>query len=145
VQVRGVFSVKPVVPDFNRLNPLSKIKSILSLRSIVEFFKNIIKLIVIFGVCVTVIRSNLDSIMNFHRIHPIGVLVVVAHLTMLLSIGVSCLLLPLSVADYLYQKYEYIKNLRMSKDEVKRDYKQQEGDPEIKAARRHVHSEIIHR
>ncbi|TDA48273.1 EscU/YscU/HrcU family type III secretion system export apparatus switch protein [Burkholderia pyrrocinia] len=144
LQVRGMASAKPVTPDFNKLNPINQLKAMFSLKSLVELLKNLFKVTVIGAAFLLVTRAHLSDLMNLHRTSPLGAMTVTAHLLLLISGVTVAIFLVMSGADFLYQKFEHVKSLKMSKDEVRRDYKQQEGDPEIRGERRRIHAEIMH-
>jgi type III secretion protein U len=141
-QVKGMLSAKPVTPDFNKLNPVKQLKSIFSLKTIIELIKNLLKVIVIAATTVTIIRFNFADALQLFSVAPLDALIVAAHMLCWLGVCAQGFLLVMAMVDIYYQKYEYIKGLKMTKDEVRRDYKQQEGDPHIKGARRQLHAEL---
>ncbi|HDR9511859.1 type III secretion protein [Burkholderia cepacia] len=142
LQTRGLVSMTPVTPNFSKLNPLSQIKNIFSMRTLVELAKNLVKVTAISTCTLVVIRLGLPDLFGLARINIPGILVITTGMIFKIVFTSASVMLVLAVIDVLYQKYEYMKNLKMSKDEVKRDYKQQEGDPHVKGERRRLHSEL---
>lgn len=142
LQVRGMFSLKPITPDFNKMNPVKQLKSIFSLKTIVELIKNLLKVIVIVAITLTIIRFYFADALQLYLNQPKDALIVAANMLCWLGVFSLGTLLMMAFVDIHYQKYEYIKGLKMSKDEVRRDYKQQEGDPHIKGARRQLQAEM---
>jgi type III secretion protein U len=142
LQVKGLFSAKPVTPDFNKMNPVKQLKSIFSLKTIVELIKNLLKVTVIVFTTITIIRLYFADALQLFLGPPLDTLIVVAHMLCWLGVCSQGALLMMAMVDIHYQKYEYIKGLKMTKDEVRRDYKQQEGDPHIKGARRQLQAEM---
>lgn len=142
LQVKGLFSAKPVTPDFTKLNPVNQLKSIFSLKTIVELIKNLCKVSVVIGITIVVIRFYFADVLQLFRGRVLDGLIVAAHMLCWLGVFSQGTLLIFSIADIFYQKYEYIKGLKMTKDEVRRDHKQQEGDPHIKGARRQLQHEL---
>lgn len=143
IQTKGLISIKPIVPAFDKLNPASQIKSMFSMRTIVELFKGIAKVIVISAVALLLLRHTARDIAGTVGLPLLGTLAIMGFLLLLLSIGAQLFTLALAVLDVLYQKYEHRKSLRMSKDEVQREFKEQEGDPMIKGERRRLHHEAL--
>ncbi|KVD76193.1 type III secretion protein [Burkholderia ubonensis] len=141
-QARGLLSMRPVTPNFGKLNPVSQLKNICSLRTLVELAKNLVKVTVI-GVCTfVVIQGGLPDLVGLSRVDAPAILKVTTDMLFKIALSSAGVLVLLAVIDVGYQRYEYIKNLKMTKDEVKRDYKQQEGDPLIKGERRRLHAEL---
>ncbi|KVV39186.1 type III secretion protein [Burkholderia territorii] len=145
IQTRGLLSAKPVVPNFGKLNPASQIKSMFSLRTLVELAKNLVKVVAIGTCTLIVIRFGLPDLVGLARVDTSAVRMVTTGLLFRIGATSTGVLVVLAVIDVGYQKYEYIKGLKMSKDEVKRDYKQQDGDPLIKGERRRLHAELADR
>lgn len=142
MQTRGMLSGKPLAPDFNRLNPVSHIKSLFSLKTVVEFIKGSLKIVVILGATLLLVRWSARDALLASRIDPLQAMGLLTGVLFRLALVVALALLVIGCADALYQRFEYIKSLRMSKDEVKRDYKQQEGNPDIKGERQRLHGEL---
>ncbi len=119
-------------PKFNRINPLSGIKRMFSLRSVVELLKSLVKVVLIIGMIYSIIlgiipmvpdmlTTRIDSNMMFMRAETISM---VRTISMIFAV--------VAILDYAYQRYDYEKKLKMTKQEVKDEYKQTEGNPEIK-------------
>lgn len=142
IQVRGLFSGKALKIDFTRLNPINQLKSIFSMRTLVELAKSMVKMIVVLSITLGVIATYLPELVHLRDTSTLSFLTIVSKLALLVSSSAYFALFVLSVIDVKYQQYAYIKNLRMSKDEVRRDYKQQEGDPQMKGARQQAHAEL---
>ena len=131
-QTRMLVTTEPLTPKLSKLNPLSGFKRLFSLNSVVELIKNLIKisilLYLIYDYFTTVVVSFgrfLDMELNqaaeilFEDIFQLVLRVVVAFTAV-------------AFFDYLYQRWEYERKLRMSKQEIKEEYKQMEGDPKVK-------------
>lgn len=131
-QTRGLFTMKAAAPKFERLNPLQGIKRMFSLRGIIELLKSLLKIVVLGYIVWDLFQKEF---WNFPRMMDMDFLQVMADVgEMILSIAKTAAIAMLFVAaaDYFYQWWEYEKNLRMSKQELKEEYKQTEGDPQIK-------------
>ena len=125
-QTRGLFTMKALKPKFSRLNPLSGIKKLFSLQSIVGILKGLIEVIIISVVIYNEIRDRLPKfVMLIDTGVAAGVtyaLVTIFDLVMLICI----MLVFVAAADFLFQWWQFEKKLKMSKQEVKDEYKQQQ-------------------
>ncbi|MEX0912888.1 MAG: EscU/YscU/HrcU family type III secretion system export apparatus switch protein [Gemmatimonadota bacterium] len=136
VQARGVVSVKPITPQWGRINPLPNAKRMLGTQPWMELLKSIMKLGIV-GVAVWFsIRLAWDEAVTLAQQAPFALLSLVQRYSvrMILTAGLAYLLLAL--VDYAYQLWQHDKKLRMTKQEVKQEHKQSEGDPLLKARRR---------
>jgi flagellar biosynthetic protein FlhB len=142
-QTRFLLAWTLLKPKFSRMNPISGIKRMFfSLNAIVELAKSIVKIGVVFWLVYGTIRdlmavapdllnTRLDEGLLFMRDEIMGMIYIV------------CLIFTVvAILDFFYQRYDYEKKLRMSKQEVKDEYKQTEGDPMIKGKRREKQREI---
>ncbi|NLJ74407.1 MAG: flagellar biosynthesis protein FlhB [Firmicutes bacterium] len=132
-QVGFFVSPESITPKFSRINPIEGFKRIFSKRAIVEFFKSFFKIFVIGYIVYRQIRSSMDWL-------PAVGLVELTHSTALigetiysLAIRIGVFLLVIASIDYLYQRWEFEKSIRMSKQEIREEYKQTEGDPLIRS------------
>ncbi|MBS4207608.1 flagellar biosynthesis protein FlhB [Bacillus sp. FJAT-50079] len=133
LQVGFMFSAEPLQPKLEKLDPIKGLKRIFSIRAIVELLKSILKISFVGAITVTVLWSRIDEVLVL-AYKPIGTaLQTVGGLTLQMGIAASLALLFLSLFDFLYQKYDFEKNIRMSKQDIKDEYKNTEGDPLIKS------------
>ena len=143
-QVRALFATEVLAFKFERMNPVTGFRRMFfESRAYIEFAKTLLKLLVILWLAYLVVRGMSPEIMLSGRLGlaQIGVLGSHAVFILLFSIGGTFLLL--GGADYFLQRKLYMKKLMMTKDEVKREHKQEEGDPQIRARRRLIHREIL--
>ena len=133
MQVGFLFTTKPLAIDFNKLNPVSGFKRLFSMKSIVELIKSIIKIIVVGYVVYKYIISQTSVILNTIMMDMESIIEIAKSITMSMAFRGSLALLIIAILDYAYQKYDYDKNLKMSKQEVKEEFKQMEGNPQIKS------------
>lgn len=132
-QTKMLFSTKAFKFKFENLDPLKGIKKMFSLRSFVELNKSMIKIIVLGALVYSILQDKiyiLPRLMNMEFIQAVNF---VGDTIMAIVLRVGILFSFLGVADYIYQWWQYEKNLRMSKQEIKDEYKQIEGDPQVKA------------
>jgi flagellar biosynthetic protein FlhB len=135
-QVGFIFSSHPIKLDLKRINPLEGFKRIFSKRVLFEFAKNIAKLTMIVLIVYFFFRSQMPFLMSLMGITPAQAFIVLGELFRDLAFRIGFMLLVLGIADFLYQRYEFRKQLRMTKHEIKEEYKEMEGDPLIKSMRR---------
>ncbi len=132
-QTKGLFTMEALKPKFSRLNPLSGIKKLFSLDAIVSILKGLIEVIIIS----VVIYNEMQSRMNkFIELMNAGVMQGVAYalLSIFDLVMLICIMLVfVAAADFLFQWWRFEKKIMMSKQEVKEEFKQMEGDPQIKS------------
>ncbi|MEF9935309.1 MAG: flagellar biosynthesis protein FlhB [Clostridium sp.] len=133
MQVGFLNSGEGLKPNFGKLNPISGMKKFFSMRTLVEFIKSILKILIVGLVGFTFVKSKIFDIMKVSDLHPNGIFPFVKDLADSQLIRIVIVLLIIGVADFIFQKRQHKKDLRMSKQEIKDEYKQMEGDPQLKA------------
>lgn len=141
VQNRFVISLEPVMPKLNKISPLKGIGRMFSMRSIVEFVKGIIKIIIVGAVAVIAVWPDKERLEMLPDMDMMDLLAYTATVTGRILIGVCIITFLIAILDFAYQKFEYMRNLRMTKQELKDEYKQQEGDPLVKQKLRQIRRE----
>jgi flagellar biosynthetic protein FlhB len=132
-QVGIIFSAEAIQPKFEKINPISGFKRIFSLRAIIELIKSILKIGFVGAVTFSVLWTKMDQILALSQ-KPVGAaFALIGGLTVDMGLYASGALLFLALLDFLYQKYDFEKNIRMSKQDIKDEYKSTEGDPLIKS------------
>lgn len=142
VQGGFVFAGEQLRPKLSKINPISGLKKIFSARSLVEVIKGLFKILIVGAVGYSVLRGELDTIPLLIDWDVSQIVAFVGHVGFKLSMRISLILLILAGFDYAYQKMEFEKKLRMTKQEVKEEFKRSEGDPLIKARIRSVQREM---
>lgn len=137
-----VFSVEPIKPDIKKINPVEGFKKIFSQSNFVEFIKSIIKVLTVTGCVAYIIYINVESLIH----GPLCGLecLVLAFSSMLTKLVIYVCLIFILVAgiDLGYQRFDFVKKNRMTKDQVKKDHKESDGDPEIKGKRKRLQREL---
>lgn len=137
-QTKFLFTSKNFKPKFNRLSPLQGIKKLFSLKNVIELIKNILKIIVLIVIIYTLLEKDIVDVI---RTMDMDVTVSAAYmlkLTMEMILKVAMVFVVVAGLDYLYQWWDYERRIKMSKQELKEEYKQTEGNPEIKGRIRDV-------
>jgi flagellar biosynthetic protein FlhB len=144
-QVGVLFTLKPLVPKFSNVNPLSGFEKLFSRRSLIEFFKSLFKLLLIGWVVYEGVKSALPDLVPTMDMQGTEALGFVGSLTMKILNRAILALLVLAVLDFFYQRWEFEESLKMTKQEVRDEYRQSEGDPMVKARIRQIQREMARR
>ncbi len=132
VQVKFVVSAKPLMPKFSKLNPVNGFKRMFSLQSLINLMKSVLLVAIIGFVSISTIRDNYGLLMNILDYSLPDAVIQIGTMVLDLAIKISAIYLAVGFVDLIYQKRKFAKDMRMSKQEVKEEYKQTEGDPQIK-------------
>ncbi|WP_246369696.1 flagellar biosynthesis protein FlhB [Saccharibacillus deserti] len=127
-----LFASEGLKPQFSKLDPIKGFKNIFALRALVEMFKSLLKMTVIGFLVYSTLQGQLEAISKMHSMSLENILDFASSVTVTLGIKIGAALLVLGVLDFMYQKYEFEKGIRMSKQDIKDEYKKAEGDPMIK-------------
>ena len=138
LQIGLLFTTEPLTPKLEKISPLSGLQRLFSFRSIMEFVKGLLKITIVGAVGVMLLLPFFGSVEHFVALDMGQALFELKSLTFRLLAGVLAVLSVIAVIDYLYQRHDFMKKIRMSKQELKEEYKQTEGDPHIKARLREI-------
>ena len=138
-----LFALQSLKPDIKKLNPMSGIKKIFSIKNLIEFLKSIIKIVFLSILLFLVIRNSLDDLLKIPDCGLECIPLVLGTLLKHLIINAAFAFIIIAAADFAIQKFQHTKSLKMTKDEVKREFKESEGNPEIKGKRRQLHQELM--
>lgn len=137
------FNAQKLQPDLNKINPMAGLKRMFSVNSLVEFVKNTFKIVIIGVILFAILLPELDELEVLIDLDVAVLLELCAKIVLKLLGALVGIMLVVAIADYLYQRYSYLKQLRMTKQEVKDEYKEQEGDPLIKAKLRQMRMQRV--
>lgn len=132
-------------PKLSKLDPLKGIKRLFSLRSLVELFKSIFKVIIIGGIAYAVFRRVLEQIPATIELSVYGMLSFVGSVALKMGYYTCLVLIVLAALDLVFQRWQHERDLRMTKQEVKDEYKQREGDPMVRSRIRSAQREMAMR
>jgi len=133
MQIGFLFSTEPLTPKLEKLDPIKGFKRIFSVRALVELFKSILKIGFVGFVTFFVLWNKIDEILILSQKSIGQAMTELGSLTVQMGLYASGALLFLSLLDFLYQKYDFEKNIRMSKQDIKDEFKNSEGDPLIRS------------
>jgi len=137
-----IFTGEPLKADLKKLDPISGFKKIFSMRSVVDLLKNLVIVSTISYVAYNFVKSNYLDIMTYGSLKIEAILGEFGSLVIAIFFKIAIIMLIISIIDYTYQKYKHNKELKMSVQEIKEEYKQQEGDPQIKSKIRQKQREM---
>jgi flagellar biosynthetic protein FlhB len=143
LQVGALFSMEVIKPKFEKLNPVQGLKNMFAKKQFVEMIKNVVKVGVTAYVVYGVVRDAMDVIALTIRSDEHMLVEVMGELVFRIASRVAILFVVFAIFDVWWQHRVFHKDMMMTKDEVKREYKESEGDPHHKAHRKQMHHEII--
>lgn len=132
VQVKWHPTAKPLQPKFSKLNPLKGFQKIFSVNSLVELIKSIAKIGLIVLICYNYLKDRWGLLLALYDMSLLQAINLAAETVVDLGIRVSAVYMVIAFADFAYQKIKFNNDMKMTKQEIKEEYKQQEGDPQIK-------------
>ncbi len=138
LQARGVMSLKPLTPQFSRINPVENAKNLFGTRQIIELLKSLGKLGIVGGAVYLAIKAAIPDALALSQESQLGFLFVVKKYSVRMLASAGGAYLALAAGDYLWQWWQHEKSIRMTKEEVKQESKQNDGDPHIKQRRRTI-------
>ncbi len=141
VQIGLVFATEKIGFDVSHISPLGGIKRMFSVRSLVEFGKSLAKIGAVATVAIWMVMPSFGTILDMAREPAEAVPGELYHLTLKLLYGVLAVVTALAIIDYGYQRFAFMKSMRMSKQEQKEEHKQSEGDPKIRSRLRQIRME----
>ncbi|MDP4087918.1 MAG: fused FliR family export protein/FlhB family type III secretion system protein [Bacillota bacterium] len=133
IQTGFIFSSEPLKPKLSKLNPLSGFKRIFSVRSVVELIKQLALVSIVGYVGYSFVKSNYLDMLNMSNLSINEIPGAFGSLVVSIFTKITLILMAIALIDYIYQRYMYNKDLRMTKQEIKEEFKQDEGDPQIKS------------
>ena len=143
LQVGPLFVSEPIKPKAEKISVISGFKKIFSMKNLFEFIKSFVKIVFLSILVYLVIINNISDLVKLPECGEQCLLPLLGRMVLLLLINSVVAFIIVAVVDYVFQKAQHIKELKMSKDEIKREYKETEGNPEIKSHRKHIHKEIL--
>jgi flagellar biosynthetic protein FlhB len=132
-------------PKLTRLNPIAGLKKLVSLRSMVELVKSVIKILFIGGIAFGIVKNEITAMPALMQQEVVEILLFIGRVAFKIFFFVCLALIVLAFFDYVYQRWQYEQSLKMTKQEVKDERKQIEGDPKVKGRIRRVQLELARR
>ncbi len=145
MQVGFLFSGQSLVPKFNKLNPANGIKRIFSLRGVMDTTKALAKMVVVLPVMFHAIYQEIPILLTLNRQPVENILIEMGLLSYRMVFRGLLILLLLAILDYIYQRYDNEQQMKMTKQEVKEEMKQTQGDPQIRSRIRSIQRDMARR
>lgn len=142
-QTGMLFAFKSLKPSGKKLDVVQNVKNMFGKKGLIEFAKSILKIVVLSTVIYVMLRKELPTLLTLPQagVGGVGIALLVLLESMFMQIALAYALIAL--ADFAWQRHHFIKQQMMSIDEVRREYKEQEGDPHIKHERKHLHQQML--
>lgn len=143
LQTQGLVTGSALTPKLERLSPIAGLKRLVAARTVIEFAKSWAKVIVIAAAAsFSVAGEGLAGLVASSWTEPGDAMFVGARISMMAALAVAFASVGIGGTDVLLQRWLHARDLRMTKDEVRRDHKEEEGDPHVKHARKQIHREM---
>lgn len=135
-QVGWKVTTKPMKPKLDKFNPINGFKRICSKDSLFELLKSFVKIFVIIYIAYTSISKNADELFFLYDIPLMQAIILCGQVIIDAGLKIGLVYLLVGIGDYIYQKHKFHEEMKMTKQEVKDEYKNTEGNPEIKGKQR---------
>lgn len=145
LQQRWMVTAKPLKPKFSKLSPINGFKRIFSFKQLFELLKSIAMIIVIVYIVYITVKDKMNILLTFYDITLYRALAVTGDIIIDLGIKISAVFLVIGFIDLIYQRVKFKKDTMMTKQEVKDEFKNTEGDPQVKGQIRRRMQEISRR
>jgi len=142
VQVGPLFTLGPMKPELNKLNPLNGFKRWFSARTVVELVKSVVKLAAVSVLAYQIVKGLLRPLVLSVGGKIENITAFLQDMVTDFTLRVAVVFVVIAAGDFFFQKKQHMKSMKMSKDEVKREYKEEEGDPQHKHHRKQLHQEL---
>lgn len=142
IQTQFLMSGESMKPDISKIDPMKGLKRIFSLKGLIQILITIIKIILIAWITWGIISKHLNEIISSMIMDPFLIMLFVGQMVMEIAMKVGMFYIAIALLDYMYQRFEFFKSMKMTKHEVKEEYKRLEGDPTIKQAQRQKQREM---
>ncbi|MEG6520920.1 flagellar biosynthesis protein FlhB [Desulfotomaculum sp. 1211_IL3151] len=142
-QVGFMLAPEAIKPKFEKLNPLKGLKNMFSSRAMFELVKSLLKIIIVGWVVYASVRGEMANLLAIYHSPPRTILNQVLTIALKVILWGAVVYLGIALLDLIYQRYAFKKQMRMSKQEVKEEYKQTEGDPQIKGWLRRMQRQLL--
>ena len=136
VQVKWKPTGKPLKPKFSKLNPVKGFGRIFSKNSLVELIKSIAKILVVGYVVYSYLSGRIDQVLLLYNISLMQAIGLIGEIVTNLGIRIAAVYMVIAFLDLVYQRWKFKDDMKMTKQEVKDEYKNMEGDPKIKSKQR---------
>ncbi len=145
LQTGIIFSVEPLTPKASKIDPIKGLGRVFSKRSLVELAKSILKIIIVGGVAFYALKDEVSRMIPLIFQENAQIFALLGELAFKVLVRCCCVIMVLAILDFVYQKWEHEQKLKMTKQEVKDEFRQSEGDPMVKSRIRSIQREMARR
>lgn len=145
IQTGFVTSVEPLTPNLSKIDPIKGMGKIVSKRSLAELLKSIFKILIVGWAVYSTLKNDFPQLMPLMYQDNLQIMSMLGTISMKVITRCCYVIFVLAILDYMYQKWEFEQQLKMTKQEIKDEYKQTEGDPLIKSRIRSIQREMARR
>jgi len=139
-----VVSLDPLTPKLERISPFEGFKRLFSIQGLVETVKSIVKIVIVFYITWIAVRDDLPFVVILMDGQPWDAMVLGGSIAYKVAMRVGFFYIAVAILDYMYRRWEYMRNLKMSRQEVKEEYKRLEGDPMVKQRMRDLQRQMAY-
>lgn len=143
LQVGFVFISESLKPSLDKLNPINNLKNIFGKEALFGLIKNIAKMTIVIFIVYSSIDEFIGPVLHLSNVGTERIFYIVVDLAKSVGLKIAMFLLVLGITDYAFQRYQHNTRLKMTKQEIKDEFKEMEGDPQIKQQRKQRHREMI--
>lgn len=136
LQIKWKVTSKPLQPKLSKLNPLSGFKRLFSKQALFELLMSLFKIALFSAICYSVIKDNIKVLFTLYNLTMEDCLGIMYDIIIELGIKISMVYIIVGLGDFVFQKWKHKQDIKMTKQEVKDEYKNQEGDPKVKSQQR---------
>jgi flagellar biosynthetic protein FlhB len=136
-----LWSVEHLMPDLGKISPLAGFGRIFSMRSFVEFLKGLAKIAIVGSVAISLLVPAMRDVHRLIGLDPVDILGAMKSMVVHLLFGVLSVIFAITIFDFFYQRFQHIRSLRMSRQELKDEFRDTEGDPMVKGRLRQLRME----
>ncbi len=142
LQTGFISSAQPLIPDFSRINPIQGAQRLFSLRGLTELVKSMLKLGLLGVVSFIYLRARFEELVGLSAAGGLQGVGLVGELVWGLSLRLAVVMLLIAIVDYLFQRRLFERSARMTREEVREDFRRSEGDPQVKARLRRLQQQL---
>jgi len=144
LQTGFLFAIDPLQPKLERISPAEGFKRMFSLQGFVELIKSILKIVIVFWIMWGAIKDDIPYVVVLIKGQPWDAVILGGSIAYKVAIRVGLFYVAIAILDYLYKRWEYMRGLKMTKQEIKEEYKRLEGDPMIKQRMRELQRQVAY-
>jgi len=141
-QIGWLFTTQPLTPDFSKLNPIKGFGRMFSMKSLVDLVKSVLKVLLIGWIAYATVYNNFEEALILAETNVTETIMFLGRTATLILAKVCGILILIAAIDFLYTRYEMGEKMKMTKQEVKEEFKEMEGDPYIKGQIRRIQQEM---